>query len=398
MQKETSMSEALIVAARRSPIGTSFKGSLVDVSAFELASQVVADTIERVGAPLDAYDDFALGESLYGGGVIGRYVAIANGLTSTPAYGLNRWCASGLTAIQHGAAGIRAGMNDLVLAGGTQSSSTAPVYRRRVLGTDDQWEDPWLTPSHPDSPEAPNEDMGYLIGWNVAQQTGITREEMDEWALRSHQRAIASIDRGDFVDEIVPINYSTRTGERAVFSVDEHPRRSTSLEKLASLKPLHPEIDGFSITAGNSSGVNDGAAIAVLASERAADEHGLVPLAIVRSWAAVGVPPVSTGLSPTVAIPKALAKAGVAVGDIKLFEINEAYADVPIAASRKLDIDPQILNVNGSGCSLGHPVAATGTRMVVTMIGELRRRGGGLGVVAMCSGGGMGAAAVLEVL
>jgi acetyl-CoA C-acetyltransferase len=391
------MPEAVIVGTARSPIATSFKGSLVDVSPFDLAEQVVTGLVKKVGVDPSLYDELALAESLYGGGVIGRYVAVTSGMTSTPGYALNRWCASGLTTIANVAANIRSGMNDLSLAGGTQSASTAPALRRRVLGTPDKWEDPWLTPSHPDSPTAPNEDMGFLIGWNTAQQTRITREAMDEWALRSHQRAVASIDRGDFVDEIVPIAYTGRDGHAKVFSVDEHPRRSTSLEKLASLKPLHPEIDGFPITAGNSSGVNDAAALVAVASREFADEHALAPLAVIRSWATVGTEPAETGLGPTKAIPKALRKAGLAIADVGLFEINEAYAVVPIAASRALGIDPEILNVNGSGCSLGHPVAATGARMVVTMVNELRRRGGGIGVVSMCAGGGMASAAVLEV-
>lgn len=392
------MPEAVIVGTARSPIATSFKGCLVDVSPFDLAEQAVTGLVQQVGLEPSLYEELALAEALYGGGVVGRYVAVTTGMTSTPAYALNRWCASGLATICNVAANIRAGMNDLALAGGTQSASTAPVFRRRVLGTSQQWDDPWLTPSHPDSPEAPNEDMSVLIGWNTAQRTGITREAMDEWAFRSHQRAVASIDRGDFVDEIVPISYTDRDGQEKVFSVDEHPRRDTSIEKLASLKPLHPEIDGFPITAGNSSGVNDAAALVAVASTEFAAEHMLAPLAVIRSWATVGTPPTETGLGPAKAIQKALAKAGLATAHVDLFEINEAFAVVPIAASRALRIDPEIVNVNGSGCSLGHPVAATGARMVVTMVNELRRRGGGVGVVAMCAGGGMASAAVLEVL
>ena len=391
------MSEAFIVGAARTPIATAFRGSLVDVSAFDLARQVVGGLVARVGVPAEHYEELVLAEALYGGGVIGRHVAVELGMTGTPAYALNRWCASGLTTLANGAAQVRAGMNDLVLAGGTQSTSTSPVFRRRVLGTDSEWEDPWLTPSHPATPEAPNEDMAFLIGWNTAQQSGVTREDMDAWAFRSHQRAIASIDRGDFVDEIVPINLMTRDGAAATFAVDEHPRRTTTMEKLASLKPLHPEIDGFSITAGNSSGINDAAAALAIASQAAVDQHGLSPLAVVRSWATVGTAPPRPGRAPATAIPQALARAGLTLDDVTLFEINEAFAVVPIAVSRALDLDPEIVNVNGSGCSLGHPVATTGTRMVVTMVHELRRRGGGIGVLAMCAGGGMASAAVIEV-
>jgi acetyl-CoA C-acetyltransferase len=178
-----------------------------------------------------------------------------------------------------------------------------------------------------------------------------------------------------------------------VFSVDEHPRRETSAEKLAALKPLHPEIEGFSITAGNAAGVNDGAAALVVASDRL----GLPALATVRAWASVGVDPAETGLASVPAITKALARAGLSAVDVDLFEINEAFAVVPVAACRLLDIDPELVNVNGSGCSLGHPIAATGARMLVTLVHELRRRGGGVGVAAMCAGGGMGSATVVEV-
>jgi acetyl-CoA C-acetyltransferase len=211
---------------------------------------------------------------------------------------------------------------------------------------------------------------------------------MDAWALRSHQVAIRAIDEGRFDAEIVPIQ--TKYG---LFEVDEHPRRETSLEKLASLKPLHPEIEGFSITAGNACGANDAAAALVVAS----DNLGLPALATIRSWVSVGVDPAETGLAPVQAIPKALARAGVAVDTVDLFEINEAFASMCVATIRLLGLDPDRVNVNGSGCSLGHPVAATGARMLVTLVHELRRRGGGIGVAAMCAGGGMGSATVIEV-
>lgn len=391
------MSEAYIIAACRTPIGNAFRGSLVDVSAFELARSVVAEAAKRSRAPMAAFDDMIIGEALCGGGDIARHVALDCGLTGAAGYALNRWCASGLTAVTNGAAAVRSGMADLVIAGGTQSTSTQPVARRRVLGTDAEWEDPWSSPSHAGTPQAPNEDMPLGIGWNTAQALSLGREEMDAWALRSHRRAVASSDRGAFDEEIVPLDVVGRDGERRVFNRDEGPRRDTSPERLAALKPLHPEIEGFSITAGNSSGVNDAAAAVVLASEQAVRTHGLLAVATIRSWAAVGVDPVETGLAPLLAIEKALRRAGLDLGAIDLFEINEAFASVPLAACRLLGLDEEIVNVNGSGCSLGHPVAATGARMVATMIPELRRRGGGLGVVAMCAAGGMAAAGVIEV-
>jgi acetyl-CoA C-acetyltransferase len=235
-------------------------------------------------------------------------------------------------------------------------------------------------------------DMSITVGWNAAVKAGVSREEMDAWALRSHRNAVSAIDEGRFDAEIVPIQTA-----HGLFSVDEHPRRDTSMEKLASLKPLHPEIEGFSITAGNACGANDAAAALVVASDRLSDRLGLPALATVRSWASVGVDPAVTGLAPVQAIPKALARAGLSASEVDLFEINEAFAAMCVATIRLLGLEEDRVNVNGSGCSLGHPVAATGARMLVTLVHELRRRGGGIGVAAMCAGGGMGSATVIEV-
>jgi acetyl-CoA C-acetyltransferase len=390
------MGEAVIVDACRTAIGTTYKGTLADTSAFDLAETVVTAAVARTGVDPGAVDDLLLGEVLYGGGDVARHAAITAGFTSVPGVALNRHCASGMAAVQGGAASIIAGMDDVVIAGGVQSLSTGPMSRWRRPGTDD-WADPWVSPSHPDSPEAPNMDMSITVGWNAAQRASVTREEMDGWALRSHQRAVAAIDAGAFIDEIVPVTVQHRDGSTTEFAVDEHPRRDSTAEKLASLKPLHPEIEGFSITAGNASGINDGAAALVLASAERAQSLGLTPLATVRAWASVGVEPFDTGLGPVYAIPKALKRCGLDVGDVDLFEINEAFASMCVATTRMLDIDPAIVNVSGSGCSLGHPVAATGARMIVTLVHELRRRGGGIAVASMCAGGGMGSATVIEV-
>jgi acetyl-CoA C-acetyltransferase len=240
--------------------------------------------------------------------------------------------------------------------------------------------------------------MSITVGWNAAVQAGVTREEMDAWAYRSHLRAIAATDDGRLAEEIVPIEVTRRDGTTTTFAADEHPRHGTTLEKLASLKPLHPEIEGFSITAGNASGINDGGAAMVVADEAVARAGGVAaPLAVVRAWASVGVPPTRTGLAPTEAIPKALGRAGLDVADIDLWEINEAFASMCVGTVRTLGIDDEIVNVVGSGCSLGHPVAMTGARMVISLARELRRRGGGTGVAAMCAGGGMSTAVVLDV-
>jgi acetyl-CoA acetyltransferase family protein len=389
------MGDAVIVSTARTAIGTARKGSLVDTSAFDLARWTVAEARKRSQIPADDVDDVVLGEVMQGGGDIARYAAIETGLINAPGLAHNRHCASGMAAVQTAAAGIMAGMDKVVIAGGTESISTTPMATKRMLPGDETA--PWMSPSHPEEPDAPAFDMSITVGWNTAQRAEVTREEMDYWAYQSHVRAISAIDEGRFEEEIFPIEVTRRDGATIVFSVDEHPRRESSLEKLASLKPLHPEIEGFSITAGNSSGLNDGAAAVVVADGEYARRAGLEPLATIRSWASAGLAPRDTGLGPTLAIPKALDRAGLSIDDVDLFEINEAFASMCVASTRILGIDHAITNVNGSGCSLGHPVAATGARMIVTLVHELRRRGGGIGVASMCAGGGMGSATVLEV-
>ena len=380
------MPEAVIVSALRTPIGTAVKGTLRDTDAYQLADHIVGATVTELDSHVDRadIDDLILGEGLYGGGVVARHAAITAGLTSVPGLATNRHCAAGLAAVQGAAASIRAGMDRLVIAGGVNSASTSPRFKRRA---GEELID-WFPPTHPDRPDAPNMDMSITVGWNAAVRAGVSREEMDAWALRSHRNAIAAIDEGRFKQEIVPIDTP-----HGLFDTDEHPRRDTTLEKLSSLKPLHPEIEGFSITAGNACGGNDAAAALTIAS----DALGLPALGTVLSWASVGVDPSVTGLAPVEVIPKALARAGLSLADVDLFEINEAFAAMCVATIKLLEIDPDLVNVSGSGCSLGHPVAATGARMLVTLTHELRRRGGGIGVAAMCAGGGMGSATVIEV-
>ena len=380
------MPEAVIVSALRTPIGTARKGTLRDTTAFELAEHVIRAAAE--GLDPERVDDVIMAEGLAGGGVIGRHAAITAGLQNVPGLAVNRHCAASLSAVATAAGSIRSGMDDLIIAGGTSSGSTSPRSRIRQ---GEEWID-WYSPTHPNRPDAPNFDMSITIGWGASKAANVSREEADAWALRSHRNAIRAIDEGRFTDEIVPIQTP-----HGLFAVDEHPRRDTTLEKLGALKVLHPEIEGFTVTAGNACGSNDGAAALVVASDAVATELGRKPLAVVRSWASVGVDPKETWSAPVKAIPKALKRIGLDVDDVDLFEINEAFASMCVACVRLLEIDPEIVNVNGSGCSIGHPIAATGGRMLSTLIYQLRRQGGGIGVAAMCAGGGMGGALVVEV-
>jgi acetyl-CoA acetyltransferase family protein len=391
------MPKPVIVSAARTAIGRSFKGSLVNTPAEVLATTVLHETVRRAGIDPAAVDDVIFAESHYGGGDLARYAAVASEMTDVPGQAVNRHCAGSLTALGNAAAQIASGMERVVVAGGVQSLSTGPLMKWRIPGPTLQFEDRWMPPSHPETPDAPTRDMSITVGWNTAKAVGITREEMDAWALRSHQRAIGAIDDGKFVDEIVPLKISGLDGALIDFSVDEHPRRDTTIERLASLPVLHPEIDGFSITAGNSSGTNDAAAALTLAADDYAKSEGLGVMGTVRAWAASGIEPRDTGLGALRVIAKVLQRAGLPPGDVALWEINEAFASVPIAACREYGLDEDLVNFYGSGCSLGHPIAATGARMLTTLTYELARRGGGIGVAAMCAGGGQGGAVVIEV-
>jgi len=387
------MAEAVIVSAARTPIGRSYKGTLRDVDAFHLARTAVTAAVRRARLPVEDIDDLILAESLQGGGVIGRYIALEAGMTAVPGLAVNRHCAGGLSAVQLAAASIRSGMGQVYVAGGTESLSTMPqVLRSQPTSAGDPG--PWMPPTHPRTPRAPVADMSVTVGENTARLARISREKADAWALASHLRAASSVAAGHFTAEITPVLLP----DGSVFDTDENPRPDTTAERLAELPVLHPELDGAIITAGNAAGLNDGAAALVLTSDSYAAAHGVAPLGRVLAWASAGVDPERTGLAPTVVIPMALKRAGLRVEDIGLFEINEAFATVPAAACKILGIEETRLNVNGSGCGLGHPVAATGARMVVTMLGELRRRGATFGCLAMCAGGGMGSALIVELL
>lgn len=387
------MPDALILSAARTPIGRARKGSLTAVDAYRLAEVVVSAAIERAGIPIETLDDLVLAESLQGGGVIGRNVAVRLGMSGLPGVAVNRHCAAGATAVQFAAATILSGMGDAIVAGGTESASTMPRLTKLLPGATEPAR--WMPESHPDAPGVPPHDMSVTIGENIARSCAVTREQADAWSARSHQRAVNAIAKGYFEDEIVPVPLS---GAGDVFATDEHPRADTTAEVLATLKVLHPELPGAVVTAGNSAGVNDAAAALVLGSSDFARAHGVTPLARIRGWASVGVEVAETGLAPVTAIPNALRRAHLTLGDVDLFEINEAFATMAVACTERLGLDESIVNVNGSGISLGHPIAATGARMVVSMVHELARRNARIGVVAMCAGGGMGSATVIERL
>lgn len=389
------MTEAVIVAGARTAIARSHKGALRDVDAFSLAEVAVRAAISRSGIDPEVLDDIVLAESLQGGGVIARTVAVRMGMAGVPGLADNRHCAGGLSAMQIAAGSIRAGMDQVVVAGGTESLSSTPRVLKAEPASSGRYE-PWYSPTHPPTEQAPNRDMSITVGENSAKQAGVTRAEADNWALHSHLRAAAARDQGVFADEIVPVPLGD--GPRAgVFDTDEQPRADATLEKLASLPPVHPELPDATVTAGNSSGINDGAAAVMVVSDDFAAAHGLPVLGRIRSWASVGVEPERTGLAPTLAIPKALDRAGMKLGDIDVFEINEAFCSMAVACTRALGIDHDIVNVRGSGCGLGHPVAATGTRMALTTLYEMRRRQAAVGCISMCAGGGMGSAMVLEL-
>ncbi|MGV9862286.1 thiolase family protein [Rhodococcus koreensis] len=387
------MNEAVIVSAVRTPIGTARKGTLRDTPGEQLAEHILVEAIRRSGLSPDLIDDVIFAESHYGGGDLARYAAVAAGLNRVPGQAVNRYCAGGLTAVANAAGSIRSGMDKVIVAGGVNASSMSPKPTWRVPGTEDtEVRLPRTFPYRDDAAD----DTSLSVGWNIAQKYGLTRKDMDAWAVRSHHRAVAAIDAGVFADEIAPIKVTTSDGSVVEFAVDEHPRRTTSLEQAAKVKPVHPEIDGFSITAANASGGNDAAAALTLTTPEIAAEHGLTALGRVRAWASIGVDPKFTGDGSIAVIPLVLERAGLSLSDIDLWEINEAFASVPVSVCRQFELDEETVNIYGSGCSLGHPIAASGARMLTTLAHELHRRGGGIAVAAMCAGGGQGGAVVIE--
>ena len=364
--RDRTMGDAVIVSACRTAIGTARKGTLLDVSAFDLAKYAVAEALERSGVPAADVDDIVLGEVLQGGGDIARYAAIETGLVDVPGVAHNRHCASGMAAVQTAAGSIMAGMDTVVIAGGAESISTSPSSMKRVMGTDEM--KPWMSPSHPETPRSAR--VRHVDHRRLEHRAEGRRHPRGDGPLglrvahagRARDRR-GSLRGGDLPDR----RRAARRHHEDVLGRRAPARATTTMEKLASLKPLHPEIEGFSITAGNSSGLNDGSAAMVIVDGDYAKEHGLEPLAVDPLVGVGGrCRPKTPAWGRRYAIPKALKRAGLSIDDISLFEINEAFASMCVASTRVLGIPHEITNVNGSGCSLGHPVACTGARMIVT--------------------------------
>ncbi len=391
------MREAVIVSAVRTAVGKAPRGALRSVHPTDLAATVIRSAVERVpGLDPKEIDDVILGCAMpeaEQGLNMARVALLRAGLpTDVPGQTVNRFCASGLQTIALAAQQVMSGMGDVIVAGGAESMSAVPMGGHH------------FAPNPAMAEMSPDVYLGMgLTAENVARRYEVSREDQDAFALRSHQRAIAAIDAGLFKDEIVPIEvehvwFENGRVQRStmIFDTDEGPRRDTSAEALAKLKPVFA-VNG-TVTAGNSSQTSDGSAAVVVMSREKADALGVKPLARFVSFAVAGVPPEIMGIGPVAAIPKALKQAGLTIDQIDLIELNEAFAAQALAVIRALELDEEKVNVNGGAIALGHPLGCTGAKLTVQILHELRRRGGRYGLITMCVGGGMGAAGIVEML
>jgi 3-oxoadipyl-CoA thiolase len=384
------VAEAVILSAVRTPIGR-HGGALSDVRPDDLAALVIREAVERAGVPPAEIEDVYFGAANQAGEDnrdVARMGALLAGLPQSVAgVTVNRLCASGLSAVVGAAHAIRAGDGKLFVAGGVESMSRAPlVTAKPEYGDGTTWDTTlgWRFPNPRMEEMFPLESMGET-GENVAERYGVTREDQDAFALQSHRRWAAAQEAGRFADELVPVGEVDR---------DEHPRSDTSLEKLSTLKPVFRE--GGTITAGNASGINDGAAALVIASEEKARELGVEPLGRFVASAVAGVDPRYMGVGPVPAVQKLLARAGIEAADLDLVELNEAFASQSLQVIRELGLDPERVNVNGGAIALGHPLGMSGARLVVSLLHELRRREGRYGLATLCVGVGQGQAAIFE--
>ena len=392
------MNDIVITAGCRTPIGT-IGGQFKTLTALDLSIPIMKELVLRSGIDPACVDEVIWGcnyQRTYKENNLARVALVKAGLPdSVPGITVHRNCTSSMSSVQLGYYQIKAGEAKCIFAGGADSMSTAPhmVFNARYGQKFGHME---LRDSMWDS--LTNLGVGPAMGItaeNVADTYHVTREDMDRYALLSQQRAAAAIDAGRFQEEIIPVMVHSKKGD-AVYDTDEYPRRNTTLESLAKLKPSFKE--NGSVTAGNSSGMNDAAAGVVLMDRAYAEASGVQALARVVSVATTGVPPEVMGIAPISATRAVLEKAGLGIGDIDLFEINEAFAAQCVACQRELGIPLEKLNVNGGGISLGHPVGATGVRIIISLMYELRRRGQKYGVATLCAGGGMGTAVLIECL
>jgi acetyl-CoA C-acetyltransferase len=398
------MREVVVCSPVRTPVGR-FGGALKDVSAQELAATVIRALVECTGVAPQDIGDVILGNCYPSGEApaIGRVAALDAGLpVEVAGVQVDRRCGSGLQAVVNAVMQVATGVNDMVIAGGAESMSGVEYY-----ATDLRWGRPGAEIKLVDRLARARVTAGgehhpvpggmLETAENVRERYEIGRTEQDELALRSHERAVRAQDKGLFADEIVPVEVRDRKGVQVV-DRDEHPRADTTLERLAALKPVM-RVEGATVTAGNSSGQNDGAAVCLVTTRERANALGLTPQARLVSWAVAGVPPHLMGLGPVPATEKALSRARLSLDDMDLIELNEAFAAQVIGVLREWELDEaglEKLNVNGSGISLGHPVGATGARILATLLHEMRRRDARYGLETMCIGGGQGLAAVFE--
>jgi acetyl-CoA C-acetyltransferase len=402
------MREAVICEPVRTPVGR-LGGVFRDVPVTALAATVIRELLARTGIAPDAVEDVLFGQCYPNGEApaLGRVAALDAGLpVEVPGLQLDRRCGSGLQAVIDAAMRVQTGANDLVLAGGAESMSQVEFYsaamRWGVTGSGVELHDRLARARVSAGGVFHPVDGGMLeTAENLRREYGIPREEQDELALTSHQRAVAAVSDGRFAEEIVPVTVPGKRGKPdTTVDRDEHPRADASLEALAALRPVRRKLDPDStVTAGNASGQNDGAAVCVVTTPERAAELGLRPLARLVSWAVAGVPPATMGIGPVPATERALARADLSLADMDLIELNEAFAAQVLAVTREWKFAPADFdrtNVNGSGISLGHPVGATGVRILTTLLRELDRRQARYGLETMCIGGGQGLAAVFE--
>ena len=391
------MKEVVIVSAARTPIG-SFGGTLKGVPTRKLGAIAIKGAIERAGIKPEMVDEVIMGAVLQGalGQNVARQMTLDAGLPiETPAMTINKVCGSGLRAVELAAQIIKAGDADIVVAGGAENmSATAyavPAGRWGARMNNTQMVDMMVNDGLWDA------FNGYHMGItaeNVAEQWGITREQLDEFAVISQNRAEAAIKAGKFKDEIVPVEVPQRKGDPIIFDTDEFPKFGTTMEKVAKLKPAFKK-DGI-VTAANASGINDAGAAVVVMSKNKADELGIKPLCTIKSYASAGVDPSIMGVGPVPATKKALAKAGLKIEDMDLVEANEAFAAQSLAVRKDLNLDPEKTNVNGGALALGHPIGASGCRILITLIYEMMKRDSKYGLATLCIGGGMGTALIVE--